>query len=307
MAIAVPTGVKIFNWIGTLWGGHLRLRTPMMFALGFLWLFMMGGFSGIMHSAAPADSQQHNSYFVVAHFHYVLIGGATFGLLAAMHYWFPKFFGRLVNEFWGKVSFWTIFVGFNATFFPMHFLGLNGMPRRTWTYDANMGWSGANFISTMGAYLLGVGVLIYVITLIWSYSKGQIAGSDPWDARTLEWSIPSPPPAYNFAAIPTVHARDAWWYEKQHPKQTAQEQAAHVREEAGHGGIHMPDQSWYPLLAAGSLLTAGLCFAGSNYTAAIVAAVLMVAAIYLWSLEGPGGYHVHPEETGVPDTDHANR
>ena len=294
MAIAVPTGVKIFNWIGTLWGGHLRLRTPMYFALGFLWLFMMGGFSGIMHSAAPADSQQHNSYFVVAHFHYVLIGGSTFGLLAAIHYWFPKFFGRLVNEFWGKVSFWAIFVGFNATFFPMHFLGLNGMPRRTWTYDSNMGWNGANFLATLGAYLLGIGIVIYVLTLVWSRFKGEPAGPDPWDARTLEWSIPSPPPDYNFLSIPTVHARDAWWYAKQHPAEIALEQAARVRDEAAHSGIHMPDQSWYPLASAGAFLIGGLFFAVSNYPAAIGAAAVMVAAIYLWSLEGPGGYHIHP-------------
>ena len=294
MAIAVPTGVKIFNWIGTLWGGQLRLRTPMLFALGFLWLFMMGGFSGIMHSAAPADSQQHNSYFVVAHFHYVLIGGSTFGLLAAMLYWFPKFFGRLVDEFWGKVSFWVIFVGFNATFFPMHFLGLNGMPRRTWTYDSNLGWNGANFLSTLGAYLLGVGILIYVLTLVWSYFRGAIAGPDPWDARTLEWSIPSPPPDYNFRALPMVHARDAWWYEKQHHAETTRRPGVPAGNEAAPGGIHMPDQSWYPLISAGALLVAGLCFAVSNYPAAIGAAAVMVAAIYLWSLEGPGGHHVHP-------------
>src|SRR5664280_148361 len=306
MAIAVPTGVKIFNWIGTLWGGHLRLRTPMMFALGFLWLFMMGGFSGIMHSAAPADLQQHNSYFVVAHFHYVLIGGSTFGLFAAMHYWFPKFFGRLVDEFWGKVSFWTIFVGFNATFFPLHFLGLNGMPRRTWTYDSNMGWSGANFFATMGAYLLGLGILIYVLTLIWSFFKGRVAGPDPWDARTLEWSIPSPPPDYNFLAIPTVHARDAWWYEKHHAEETAREQTAHVAEEAAQGGIHMPDQSWYPIVSAGALLVAGLFFAVSNYPAAISAVGVMVAAVYLWSLEGPGGYPVHPEAAAGSPGSHAN-
>ena len=128
MAIAVPTGVKIFNWIGTLWGGHLKMRTPMMFALGFIWMFMIGGFSGIMHAAAPADAQQQDSYFVVAHFHYVLIGGSIFALLAGIHYWFPLIFGRKVSEFWGKLSFWVIFVGFNITFFPMHFLGLNGMP-----------------------------------------------------------------------------------------------------------------------------------------------------------------------------------
>jgi cytochrome c oxidase subunit 1 len=300
MAIAVPTGVKIFNWIGTLWGGQLRLRTPMFFALGFLWLFMMGGFSGIMHSAAPADSQQHNSYFVVAHFHYVLIGGSTFGLLAAILYWFPKFFGRLVNETWGKVSFWTIFVGFNATFFPMHFLGLNGMPRRTWTYDSNLGWNGANFLATIGAYLLGAGIVVYLGTLVWSYFKGERSGPDPWDARTLEWSIPSPPPDYNFLTIPTVHARDAWWDEKRHPEEAAREQRAPAAADHAHGGIHMPDQSWYPLAAAGALLVAGLGFAVSAYPAAIGAAVVMVAAIYLWSLEGPGGYRLHPPHAGEP-------
>jgi len=133
MAIAVPTGVKIFNWIGTLWGGHISMRTPMMFALGFVWMFMIGGFSGVMHSAAPADAQQQDSYFVIAHFHYVLIGGSMFALLAGIHFWFPLMFGRKIGEFWGKLSFWVIFAGFNITFFPMHFLGLNGMPRRTFT------------------------------------------------------------------------------------------------------------------------------------------------------------------------------
>jgi cytochrome c oxidase subunit 1 len=292
MAIAVPTGVKIFNWIGTIWGGHLRMRPPMLFALGFIWMFMIGGFSGIMHSAAPADSQQHNSYFVVAHFHYVLIGGSLFGLLAAIYYWFPKFFGRMVNEFWGKVSFWVIFVGFNAT----HFLGLNGMPRRTWTYDANMGWSTGNLVSSLGAYLLGLGILIYFLVLLWSRFKGARAGPDPWDARTLEWSIPSPPPEYNFAVTPTVHARDAWWYEKHHPEELAREHAAHAGDEAAHGGIHMPDQSWYPLFAAAGLLTAGLCFANYNLTGSLFGLGLLLVSVYLWALEGPGGYHLHPEE-----------
>ena len=240
MAIAVPTGVKIFNWIGTLWGGHIAMRTPMMFALGFIWLFMFGGFSGIMHAAAPADAQQHNSYFVVAHFHYVLIGGSLFGLLAGIHYWFPLLFGRKVSEFWGKLSFWIIFVGFNVTFFPMHFLGLNGMPRRTFTYDYNMGWNTGNLIATIGAFILGIGVAVYFGAMIYTYFKGEKTTLDPWDARTLEWSLPNPVPEYNYLVIPTIHARDAWWYEKHHQEEIAKEKAVHAQEEESHGGIHMP-------------------------------------------------------------------
>ena len=156
----------------------------------------------------------------------VLPDAIAFALLAAIHYWFPKFFGRLVPEFWGKLSFWIIFVGFNCTFFPMHFLGLNGMPRRTWTYDANMGWNEGNLFATCGAYLLGVGIFTYFAVLIYTYFKGQKCGNDPWDGRTLEWSIPSPPPELNFAAIPTVHARDGWWYEKTHKEEIAKERAA---------------------------------------------------------------------------------
>ncbi len=298
MAIAVPTGVKIFNWIGTLWGGQIMTRTPMMFALGFIWMFMLGGFSGIMHSAAPADAQQQDSYFVIAHFHYVLIGGATFALLAAIHFWFPKFFGRLVPEFWGKLSFWIIFIGFNTTFFPMHFLGLNGMPRRTWTYDANMGWNEANFIATCGAYFLGVGIFTYFAVLIYTYFKGEKAGNDPWDGRTLEWSIPSPPPEYNFKAIPTVHARDAFWYEKHHKEEIAKEQAEHMQAESAHGGIHMPDQSWYPLFASIGLLVGALAFAFGQIPLAIGGGIVLFLSCYLWALEGPGGYHIHLDEKG---------
>lgn len=298
MAIAVPTGVKIFNWIGTLWGGHITTRTPMMFALGFIWMFMIGGFSGIMHAAAPADAQQQDSYFVIAHFHYVLIGGATFALLAAIHFWFPKFFGRLVPEFWGKLSFWIIFVGFNTTFFPMHFLGLNGMPRRTWTYDANMGWNEGNFIATIGAYTLGLGVFTYFAVLIYTYFKGEKCGNDPWDARTLEWSIPSPPPEYNFKAIPTVHARDAWWYEKHHKEEIAKEQAAHIKAESEHGGIHMPDQSWFPLIASLGLLVGAIAFAFHNLPVAIGGLVVLFLGCYFWAIEGPGGYHIHIDDKG---------
>ena len=320
MAIAVPTGVKMFNWIGTLWGGQIKTRTPMMFALGFIWMFMLGGFSGIMHAAAPADAQQQDSYFVIAHFHYVLIGGATFGLLAAIHYWFPKFFGRLVPEFWGKLSFWVIFIGFNCTFFPMHFLGLNGMPRRTWTYDANMGWNEGNFIATMGAYLLGLGIFTYFAVLIYTFFKGEKCGNDPWDGRTLEWSIPSPPPEHNFAAIPTVHARDAWWYEKNHREEIAKEMAEHMKEEEAHGGIHMPDQSWYPIIAAFGLLFGAFNFIqltepvtmfgsqvlSSHLPLAISGGVILLVACYLWSLEGPGGYHVHLDAQGNATTSHGD-
>lgn len=298
MAIAVPTGVKIFNWIGTLWNGQITTRVPMMFALGFIWMFMLGGFSGIMHSSAPADAQQQDTYFIIAHFHYVLIGGATFALLAAVQYWFPKFFGRMVPEFWGKLSFWLIFAGFNTTFFPLHFLGLNGMPRRTWTYDANMGWNEANMVSTLGAYLLGTGLFTYLGVLIYSYFKGERCGNDPWDGRTLEWSIPSPPPEYNFKAIPTVHARDAYWYEKHHKDEIAQEQAAHMKSEAQHGGIHMPDQSWYPFVASLGLLIGGIAFAFGHIPVAIGGLVLVFLGCYLWSLEGPGGYHIHIDEKG---------
>ena len=199
------------------------------------------------------------------------------------------------------MSFWVIFAGFNATFFPMHFLGLNGMPRRTWTYDADMGWNAGNLVATLGAYLLGLGILIYVATVAWSYFRGEPAGPDPWDARTLEWSIPSPPPDYNFAVVPTVHARDAWWHEKQHPAEVAAERAAHARDEAAHGGIHLPDRSWYPLTAGLGMLVGGLAFAHSSLAGSLAGLGLVVASIYLWALEGPGGYHVPPEAAGGAD------
>lgn len=294
MAIAVPTGVKIFNWIGTLWGGHLQMRTPMMFALGFVWMFMMGGFSGVMHSAAPADAQQQDSYFVVAHFHYVLIGGSVFALLAGIHYWFPLVFGRKVSEFWGKLSFWVIFAGFNITFFPMHFLGLNGMPRRTAVYDGNMGWNNANLIATIGALILAVGVGIYFTVMVYTYFKGQKTGHDEWDARTLEWTVPTtPPPEHNFDVIPTVHARDAFWYEKTHKAEIEKEKAAKEAEEQGHGGIHMPSQSWFPIVAATGLLIGALFFVNHNMIGAIAGGAVMFLGVYLWAAEGPGGYHIH--------------
>ena len=293
MAIAVPTGVKIFNWIGTLWGGHLQMRTPMMFALGFVWMFMFGGFSGIMHSAAPADAQQQDSYFVVAHFHYVLIGGSVFALLAGIHYWFPLIFGRKVSEFWGKLSFWLIFVGFNVTFFPMHFLGLNGMPRRTAVYDGNMGWNDANLVATIGAFILAIGIGVYFTVMIRTYFKGEKVNRDPWDARTLEWSLPTPPPEHNFDVIPTVHARDAFWYTKNHQDEIIRENAEHAKTEASQGGIHMPSQSWFPLVAAIGLLIGAVLFVNHLFLWAIIGGTILVLGVYFWAAEGPGGYHVH--------------
>jgi cytochrome c oxidase subunit 1 len=311
MLIAVPTGVKVFNWIGTLWNGHISMRTPMMFALGFIWLFIIGGFSGVMHAAAPADAQQHNSYFVVAHFHYVLIGGSLFALLAGIHYWFPLMFGRKVSEFWGKLSFWVIFVGFNTTFFPMHFLGLNGMPRRTFTYDPNMGWSFWNLVSTVGAFLLGVGVLVYFSVMIYTYFKGAKVDRDPWDARTLEWSLPNPVPEYNYRVIPTVHARDAFWYEKHHKEEIAEEEAEHAKGEEEHGGIHMPFQSIYPFIAGVGILIGAIgvsvvdanpdpkVIIGKKLAVALAGLAVMAVAVYLWALEGNEGYHIHPGGDGA--------
>jgi cytochrome c oxidase subunit 1 len=314
MAIAVPTGVKIFNWIGTLWGGRLSMRTPMMFALGFVWMFMIGGFSGVMHSAAPADAQQQDSYFVIAHFHYVLIGGSLFALLAGIHYWFPLMFGRKVSEFWGKLSFWVIFAGFNITFFPMHFLGLNGMPRRTFTYESNLGWNAANYIATIGALILGVGIFIYFAVMVYTFLKGEKVGKDIWDARTLEWSLPNPPPEYNYRVIPTVHARDAYWYNKQHKAEIAQEEAEHAKAEAEHGGIHMPHQSIYPFVASLGLFIAAIGisvidhdpspgFWGKKIGLSMIGGVVMLAGIYFWALEGNEGYHLHPDDEGHAPTD----
>jgi len=304
MAIAVPTGVKIFNWIGTIWGGHLKMTTPMMFSLGFIWMFMMGGFSGIMHSAAPADAQQHDSYFVIAHFHYVLIGGALFALLSGIHYWFPLAFGRKVDEFWGKLSFWIIFIGFNVTFFPMHFLGLNGMPRRTFTYDGNLGWNEPNLIATIGAGILGIGIAIYFIVMVYTYFKGVRTKRDPWDGRTLEWSIPTPPPEYNFAVTPTVHARDAFWYEKHHKDEIAKEHAKAHADEESHGGIHMPFKSIYPLVTCVGMLIMGIgaavlpvdAGAPLRLTVTIAGVLIMVGGIFMWAHEGQEGYHIHPDE-----------
>ncbi|MGH9024348.1 MAG: cytochrome c oxidase subunit I, partial [Acidimicrobiia bacterium] len=214
MFIAVPTGVKIFNWLGTLWRGSLRMATPLYFAIGFIAMFTIGGLSGVTHAVVPADTQQTDTYYVVAHFHYVLFGGAVFGLFSGIYYWFPKFTGRMMNERAGKFQFWIMFIGFNMAFAPMHIYGLQGQPRRTYTYPEGMGWDFMNLMSTVGAFLIAFSVLVFIVNVLKSRRSGPIAGDDPWDARTLEWSIPSPPPEYNFAEIPHVRERDDFWHRK---------------------------------------------------------------------------------------------
>jgi cytochrome c oxidase subunit 1 len=211
MLIAIPTGVKIFNWIFTMWGGNLRFTVAMKFAISLVALFTIGGISGVMHASPPADLQQTDTYFIVAHFHYVLVAGSLMGLWGGIYYYFPKITGRLLSEKIGNWHFWLTFVGVNLTFMPMHWSGLYGMPRRIYQYDAGQGWDVFNMMSSVGAYLQFVAGLVFAYNIIRSRKKGEIAGNDPWGAPSLEWSIPSPPPDYNFETIPTVTSRYPLW------------------------------------------------------------------------------------------------
>ncbi|MDR3747304.1 MAG: cytochrome c oxidase subunit I [Acidobacteriota bacterium] len=217
MAVGVPTGIKIFNWLGTMWGGKIRMTIPMLFCVGFLFQFLIAGLTGIMLSAAPFDWQLGNSYFVVAHFHYVLIGGLVFTIFAALYYWYPKVTGRMWNETLGKWHFWLFLIGFHLTFDFMHIPGILGMPRRVYTYEPGRGWEIWNLIVSLGVILQIVGILFWVVNFLWSYFKGKPAGDDPWDAWTLEWAATSPPPDYNFAQIPVVKSRRPLW-DLKHPE-----------------------------------------------------------------------------------------
>ncbi len=244
MIIAIPTGVKIFNWIATMWGGSIRFTTPMLYAIGVVAIFTVGGLSGVMHASAPVDLQQHDTYFVVAHFHYVLVGGALMGLFSGLYFWFPKVTGRMMSEKLGKLHFWTTMIGFNLTFFPMHFAGLFGMPRRTFTYMEATNLETWNQLSTVGAYFMAASTLILVYNLFKSLRGGEGAGANPWEAGTLEWSIPSPPHHYNFPELPEVRSREPLWNEMERQEVEAKTMAEPAHEP------HMPAPSFWPMLTA---------------------------------------------------------
>ena len=212
--IAIPTGVQIFCWLATLWGGRPIVRTPLLFVFGFLFIFVLGGISGVMISSPAFDQQVHDSYFLVAHFHYVLIGGFVFPFFGGLYFWFPKVTGRMLSERLGKINFWVMFLGMNLTFFPMHIAGFMGMPRRVYTYPTDMGWGTVNLLETAGAYLFAFGGVLFLVNAVRSYRHGAIAGNDPWKADTLEWATESPPPPYNFLHIPVVEGRYALWERK---------------------------------------------------------------------------------------------
>jgi cytochrome c oxidase subunit I+III len=215
MVIAIPSGIQVFSWIVTIGTGRPTFATPLLFVMGFFVIFVLGGLTGVMLASVPLDLQVHDTYFVVAHFHYVLIGGAVFPLIGAFYYWFPKFTGRLLDEKMGKWNFWLLFVGFNVTFFPMHWLGLVGMPRRVYTYPIGMGWDTANLVVTLGAYLIAASVLLFAINVVRSLRSGRVAGDNPWNAPSLEWATASPPPPYNFAAVPRVDNDTPLWSKRE--------------------------------------------------------------------------------------------
>lgn len=304
MLIAVPTGIKIFNWLFTIWGGSIRFTTANLYASGFIPTFTMGGVTGVMLASAPSDYQFHDTYFVVAHFHYVIVGGLVLGLFSGLHYWWPKMFGRLLNDKLGKWEFWTFIIGFHMTFFIQHFIGLLGMQRRVVTYLPDQGLDLPNLISTIGAFLMGVGVILFLINVITSFRKPADAPNDPWeDGRSLEWSISSPPPEYNFKQIPLVRGLDAYWKEKMagNKEMTPSEPV---------GPIHMPSATILPFTMSVGIFIAGFGFMFArdnfsnsfvsslfnNYIVLIIGLVITFGSMVIRSLKDDHGWHIGLEE-----------
>jgi cytochrome c oxidase subunit 1 len=306
MLIAIPTGVKIFNWIATMWAGEIRFTVPMKFAIALIAMFTIGGISGVMHSSAPADLQQTDTYFVVAHFHYVLFGGSIMGIFAGIYHYYPKMTGRFMNDGLGNTHFWLNLIGMNLTFFPMHFSGLLGMPRRVYQYDAGQGWDLFNMMSTYGTYLLVVATAVFAWNFIRSRTTGEVAGGDPWGAATLEWSIPSPPPDYNFAKIPVVTSRSPLW-DLKHPEMSAGAEHTHAdpaaiaaahavpmheqttTQTAKELGIPMPFPTAKPLFTAFGMVTmfCGLLFLRNDMfavamTITLGGAAMLIGGLYVW-------------------------
>ncbi|MHA6251412.1 cytochrome c oxidase subunit I [Oceanobacillus sp. CAU 1775] len=294
MAIAVPTGIKIFNWLLTMWGGKVRITASMLWALGFIPSFTIGGMTGVMLGATVADFQYHDTYFVIAHFHYVIVGGTVFGILAGLTYWWPLMFNRVLNEKLGKWAFWFFFAGFHMTFFIQHFLGLMGMPRRYWVFLENQGLDMGNFISTIGAFLMTIGVLIFAYNMFYSWKKYDQAPRDPWDGRTLEWTLPSPIPFYNFKQLPLVRGLDPLWIEKT-------EGDGKMKPAEPLQDIHMPNNSFLPfLMTVGFTVAAfGFIYQLDGPVGRILIYIGMAFAIgcmVVRSLKDDHGYHVTKEE-----------
>ena len=305
MLIGIPTGVKIFNWIATMWGGNLRFTVAMKFAIALVALFTIGGISGVMHSSPPTDLQQTDTYFIVAHFHYVLFGGSIMGIMGGIYFYYPKMTGRYMSEKIGNWHFWLFFIGMNLTFFPMHFAGMLGMPRRIYTYDIGQGWENFNFQSTIGAFIQGIGLLLFVYNFVKSRKSGERAPGDAWGAGTLEWSIPSPPPEYNFAELPVVTSRYPLW-DLKHPEMTASiahsapdimtitdSHAVPMHEETGHKtakelGIPMPFPTIKPLFTALFLVLmfSGLILIHLNMFALAITLTIVFAGSFVGSLYG---------------------
>ncbi|UJL47823.1 cytochrome c oxidase subunit I [Virgibacillus sp. NKC19-16] len=294
MAIAVPTGIKIFNWLATMWGGSITINSSMLWALAFIPTFTIGGMTGVMLASAVADYQYHDTYFVVAHFHYVMVGGTVFGIFAALHYWWPKMFGRILHEGMGKFTFWTFFIGFHLTFFIQHFLGLMGMPRRYWVFLEDQGLDTGNLVSSIGAFLMAIAVIVFLINIIYTAAKGTKAPADPWDGRALEWAISSPPPYYNFKQTPLVRGLDPLWIEKMEGK-------GKVTPAEPVDDIHMPNSSFVPFIMTFGFFVASFGFIYQvDHSAWLIAVYvgmgIALGAMAYRSLKDDHGHHVTKEE-----------